>query len=268
MERKYFMEHRLEDIKIPSFDLTGKTALITGGTKGLGYATAVAFAHFGANVAVASRNAENCARVQKELEGIGVKALGIPTDVLDQEQIDCMVAKTVDYFGKIDVLVTAAGIGSTCFAMNMDEAHWDSVLDLDLKALFFSGQAVAKQMAAQGTGGRIINIASAAGVMGSKAMGAYCAAKTAIIGLTKVQALEWGRDNILVNAICPGYFITSLNEEQLTIPKVRQAIEDFTIVKRLARFEEITSAIVWLASNCSGFTTGTHILIDGGAAAN
>jgi NAD(P)-dependent dehydrogenase (short-subunit alcohol dehydrogenase family) len=122
-------------------------------------------------------------------------------------------------------------------------------------------------MIAQGRGGKIINIASAAGVIGAKALGVYCAAKSGIIGLTKSQALEWGRDNILVNAICPGYFMTSLNEAQLSIPKVRKAIEDFTIVKRLASFEEITSAILWLASDCSGFTTGTHILIDGGAAA-
>jgi NAD(P)-dependent dehydrogenase (short-subunit alcohol dehydrogenase family) len=261
------MEEKLGDIKIPSFDLTGKTALITCGTKGLGYATAVAFAHFGANVAVASRDAKRCARVQAELEGIGVKALGVPTDVTRTQDIGDMVKKTVAAFGSINIFVAAAGIGSTMFALDITEEHWDSVLDLDLKGLFFSDQAVAKQMIAQGTGGKIINIASAAGIMGSKAMGAYCAAKTGVIGLTKTQALEWGRDNILVNAICPGYFLTSLNEEQLNVPKTRKAIEAFTIVKRLASFEEITSAIVWLASDCSGYTTGTHILIDGGAAA-
>jgi NAD(P)-dependent dehydrogenase (short-subunit alcohol dehydrogenase family) len=261
------MEHRLNDVKIPKFDLKGKTAIITGGTKGLGYATAVAFAHYGANVVVASRNVDNCARVESELKSIGAAALGIPTDVLIQANLDNMVAKTVEKFGGVDIVVACAGIGSTMFAVNMSEEHWDSVVDLDLRGVFFTDKVVAKQMITQGRGGKIINIASAAGIIGSKAMTAYCAAKAGVVQMTKALALELGRDNILVNAICPGYFLTSLNEEQMAIPKVRKAIEDFTIVGRLASFEEITSAIVWLASDCSGYTTGTHILIDGGAAA-
>lgn len=259
------MEHRFEDVKIPNYSLEGKVAIVTGGTKGLGYATAITFAAYGANVVVASRTPERCERVAKELEEhFHVRALGIPTDVTKVNQIENLIQKTVDVFGKVDIVVANAGIGSTSFAVDVTEEHWDEVVDLDLKAVFFTDQLAAKQMIGQGTGGKIINIASAAGIMGSKALSVYCAAKAGVVNMTKALALEFGRDNILVNAICPGYFKTSLNEKQLDVPKVRKAIEDFTIVKRLANFHEITSGILWLASDCSGYTTGTHLLIDGG----
>lgn len=259
------MLHTLKDITIPKFDLTGKVALITGGTKGLGYATAVVFANYGAKVAIAARTEEDLIRVQKELESIGCEVIAIPTDVLVQSRIGNMVNKTVEKFGKIDILVNAAGRANTVKAVEMTEEKWDEVVDLDLKAVFFVAQAVAKQMILQETGGKIINIASAAGIMGSKGLSNYCAAKSGVIQMTKSMALEWAKYGILVNAICPGYFLTSLNEEQLSKPKVRKAIEDFTAVKRLANLDEVVTPILMLASNHSGYITGTHILIDGGA---
>ncbi len=259
------MLHTLKDITIPSFDLTGKVALITGGSRGLGYATAVTFAHYGAKVAIAARTEEDLNRVTEELKSLGCSCLAIKTDVLEQEQIDNMVAKTVEHFGKIDILVNSAGRASTVKATEMSIDEWDDVVDLDLKALFFVSQAVAKQMIEQGNGGKIINISSAAGVMGSKGIAHYCAAKAGVLHVTKSMALEWAKNGILVNAICPGYFPTTLNEEWLAKPNVKEAIENFTAVKRLATFDEVVAPILLLASNHSGYITGTHILIDGGA---
>lgn len=257
------MLHTLNDIAIPKFDLTGKVALITGGTKGLGYATAVTFAHYGAKVAVAARTAADCARVQSELQSLGCDAIGIPANVLVQEDIDHMVAEAVRHFGRIDILLNNAGCASTAKIMDMTREMWDEVLDLDLKSVFFVAKAVAKQMIAQG-GGKIINTASAAGIMGSKGIAHYCAAKAGVVHVTKSMALEWARDGITVNAICPGYFPTTLNEDMLAVPKVRAGIENHTALKRLARLDEIVAPILLLASDHSGYITGTHILVDGG----
>jgi len=255
----------MEDITIPKFDLTGKIAVITGGTKGLGYATAITFAHYGADVVIASRTAEDCQRVEDEIKSLGRDALGVRADVTDIKQIQHLIDKAVDKFGRIDIMVNNAGNASTVRATEMTEEQWDYLVDLDLKAVFFCAQAAAKQMIKQKTGGKIINIASAAGVMGSKGIAHYSGAKAGVINMTKSMALEWAKDGILVNVICPGYFLTSLNEEWFANPKFLEAVVKFTAVRRLATFDEITAPILLLASDHSGYMTGTHILIDGGA---
>lgn len=261
------MVHTLDDIVVPKFNLDGKVALITGGTKGLGYAIAVTFAHYGAKVAVAARTAEDCIRVQKELQSIGCDAVAIPTDVTVQSQIENMVEKTVQKFGKIDILVNNAGVANTMKAIDVTEADWDFVLDIDLKAVFFVAQCVAKQMIKQGTGGKIVNVSSAAAIIGAKGITNYCAAKAGVVQVTKGMALEWARYGIVVNALCPGYFPTSINEASLADPKVKASIESFTAVKRLGRLDEIVAPILFMVSDHSGYMTGSYILVDGGAAA-
>lgn len=179
-----------------------------------------------------------------------------------------MIDETVRIMGKIDIMVCNAGIGgTTTYAVNVTEENWDNITNTDAKAVFFTGQAAAKQMIKQGHGGRIINISSAAAMGGSNGMMPYCAAKAAVINITKAEALEWARYGITVNVVCPGYVPTSINEGSLDNPKVKKGIEDFTLLKRVGRIDEISGAVLYLASDASSYMTGTHLLIDGGAMA-
>ena len=261
------MAKEFNGITIPQFDLTDKVAIVTGGTKGLGYATAVTLAHFGAKVVVASRTAADCDRVAKELNDAGFTAFACPTDVSKVDQIQNLVDKTVEQFGKLDVIVNNAGSAVTVNAIDMTEDQWDHVLGLDLKAVIFCAQAAAKQMIKQGTGGRIINIASMCGLVGSKAISSYCAAKAGLLNATKALALEWGKYNITINCICPGYFKTDINAYMFDNPGFVKNTAGATALNRFCEMDEITSAIVWLASDHSGYTTGSYVLMDGGTTA-
>jgi len=261
------MQHKLSDIVVPKFDLTGKTAIITGGTKGLGYGMAVTFASYGANVVVAARTTEDCRRVEGELRSLGVKSLGIPTDVTKSDQVDKLIETTVSELGKVDIMVANAGQSATYKAVDLPEEEWDRVIDVDLKGVFLSARAAARQMIKQGTGGRIINTSSAAGLKGSISVAAYCAAKAGVVNLTKALSLEWARYGITVNCICPGYVLTSINEAKLSDPDVIGKIVKFSSMRRLGKIEEIASAALFLASDYSGYMTGTHMLIDGGGGA-
>lgn len=257
----------MEDIVIPHFDLTGKTVVITGGTKGLGYGMALTLAHYGADVVVSSRTAADCARVQKEIEGLGRRSLGVVADVTKISEIDALIERVVQEFGKIDIMICDAGTANTAMAVDMTEEQWDEVVDTDLKGVFFSARAAARQMIAHGTGGKIINIASAAAYEGSKGISHYCAAKAGVLNLTKALAIEWARYGITVNCVCPGYVPTTINESALADPKTAEGIKKFALLRRYGKIEEIAVAVLMLCSDFSGYMTGAPILIDGGGAA-
>lgn len=254
----------LNDVKIPKFDLTGKVAIVTGGTKGLGYGIAVTFAKYGADVVVASRTAADCERVEAELKTLGHRALGVPTDVSKADQVDHLIAKTVETMGKVDIMVCNGGTSTTCPALKLSEQEWDRVMDVDLKGVFLCARAAAKQMVEQGHGGRIINMASAAGLKGSKNVAPYCAAKAGVVNLTRALALEWARYNITVNSVCPSYVLTSINEEALSDPKVRDTILKTIALRRFGTLDEIAAATLYLASDYSGFMSGAFLRLDGG----
>ena len=254
-------------IKIPQFDLSGKVAIVTGGTKGLGLAISTTLAFYGVKVVIASRTAADCERVSGELNAQGCDTFPCPTDITNVESIGKLVAAAVEKYGKLDILVNNAGSAVTAMANDMTEQQWDEVMNLDLKACFFCAQAAAKQMIEQGAGGRIINIASMAGLIGYKAISGYCAAKGGLINLTKALALEWGKYGITVNCVCPGYFKTELNAYMFENEKWCKSITGATCVGRFCELDEITSAIVYLSSDFSGYTTGTYILMDGGTVA-
>lgn len=257
-----------EEFKVPSFDLSGKVAVVTGGSKGLGYGMARTFAHYGANVAICSRSAEECKSAAEEIsQATGKKVIGIVCDVDDNDQIKNMFDQVVKELGAVDICVANAGIASTNYAVNMTEDEFDDVIRTDLRAVFFTDQCAANIMINQGRGGRIINIASAGGVMGARGVASYCAAKGGVVNMSRGLALEWGRFNITVNALCPGYVLTDLNRLQLEIPKIRSGIENFTAFRRLGTIEEVATAALYLASDFAGYTTGTAFLVDGGAAA-
>ncbi|MFZ5753642.1 MAG: SDR family NAD(P)-dependent oxidoreductase [Bacillota bacterium] len=245
------------------FDLSGKVAIVTGATKGIGYGLAVALARYGANIIVVSRNQADCEGTAAEIKGLGREALPVSTDVTSLDQIQNMVKKTINHFGRVDILVNNAGTALTKKAEDITEEDWDRVLNVDLKGVFFCAQAVGKEMIKQKRG-KIINVASILGLVGDRQVLPYCAAKGGVIQLTKALALEWARYNIQVNALCPGYVKTSMNEKELSQEKIYNHIIGKIPVRRIGEVGDMTGAAVFLASEASDYMTGQTLVIDGG----
>lgn len=255
---------------MPSFDLTGKTAIITGGTKGLGFGIATTFAAYGANVVITARtvsDVEDAAKDINENYAKGGRCVGVPADSGKQEDIDKVISTAVAEFGALDILVNNAGIsGKTANILSdeCDEANFDKVISTNLKGIFLFAKAAAKQMAAQGKGGKIINMASVGGLIGGKGVVAYGASKSGTLSLTRTMANEFARYNITVNAVCPGYVVTPLNEDVFSDEEVYKKMASRTAVRRLGTIEEIAGPVLALASDCFSYMTGTYLLLDGG----
>lgn len=255
-----------KEIKKPSFDLTGKVAIITGGTKGIGYGIAATFAMNGCNLVITSRTPADCERTANDIETLyGVKCLGISADSSKKENIDMVVAKAVDAFGKIDILINNAGIsGKTAALLDQSEDDFLKVINTNLKGCFLFAQAVTAQMVKQGIGGKIVNIASVGGLIGGKSVAPYGASKAGVLSLTKTMANEWARYGITVNAVCPGYVITELNQDIFANPDIKSKMEKRIPVRRLGSVEEIAGPVLAMVSDCFSYMTGTYILLDGG----
>lgn len=255
-----------KEIKKPSFDLTGKVAIVTGGTKGIGYGIAATFAMYGCNLVITSRTPADCERTANDIETLyGVKCLGISADSSNKENIDMVVDKTIEAFGKIDILINNAGIsGKTAALLDQTEEDFLKVINTNLKGCFLFAQAVVAQMAKQGNGGKIVNISSVGGLIGGKSVAPYGASKAGVLSLTKTMANEWARYGITVNAVCPGYVITELNEDIFANPEIKAKMEKRTPVRRLGSVEEIAGPVLAMVSDCFSYMTGTYILIDGG----
>lgn len=264
------------DIAMPSFDLTGKTIIVTGGTKGLGHGIAATLAHYGANVVITARTVKDCETVAAELNEKYVRGnnrvIGFPADSSKQADIDNVIAKTIENFGELNILVNNAGIsGKTAKILTdeCDEENFDKVIAVNLKGVFLFAKAAAKQMVTQGKGGKIINIASVGGLVGGPGVVAYGASKAGVISLTKTMGNEFGREGINVIAVCPGYVVTPLNEdiflnEDGTPTKIYELSAKNTAVRRLGEIEEIAGPVCALCSDCFSYMTGTYIVIDGG----
>jgi len=261
------------EIIIPKFDLTGKTAIITGGTRGLGFGIAATYASYGANVVITARTAADVktssAEIQQKYTKGNNRCIGVTADSGKQADIEQIIAQTMDAFGKIDILVNNAGIsGKTANILTdeCDEENFDKVIATNLKGVFLLTKAVVKQMVAQKTGGKIINMAMASvgGLIGGKAVVAYGASKAGVISLTKTMANEFARYNITVNAICPGYVVTPLNEDIFANEEIRKKMEARTAVRRLGTIEEIAGPALAMASDSFSYMTGTYLLLDGG----
>ena len=253
----------------PAFDLTGKTAIVTGGSRGLGYGMARALAQAGSNVVVVSRKEAEAAAAAPEIEkaareaGSTARAVGFATDVTSIPGIDYMVARAVEEFGRLDILVNNAGVALTSKALDVTEEDWDLVLDTNLKGVFFCCQVAGRVMVAQGKG-KIINVASVAGAVGDVSISPYCAAKGGVIQLTKALAVEWARYNVNVNAIGPAYVKTAMNQTDLENEKVYQHIIRKTPMKRLGVADDLAGAVIYLASDASNYVTGHTLFVDGG----
>jgi len=250
--------------KMPNYDLTGKVAIVTGGTKGLGYGIVMALAYYGAKVVITSRHQDDCDKVAKEVVEMGGEAIGIKTDVQVKAELDNLVVKTVEKYGKLDIMVNNAGVAITKPILDMDEVDYNTVLDSNLRSVYYGSAAAAKQMINQGNGGRIINMASMGGLVGTKNISTYGASKAAVLNLTKGMAIEFGKYNITVNSVCPGYVKTALNAEILDNPKYQEKMFKKIPLKRWGEVQEVAAIVLFLASDFSGIMTGSYVLADMG----
>ena len=250
-------------MKFPTFDLTGKVALVTGSTQGIGRAVALGMANAGADVVVVGRSVDNCNAVAGEIRDMGRRALAVPTDITDQAAVQRMVDAAVAEFGHIDVLVNNAGSAVTRKAEELTMEEWDYVTDVDLRSAFMVAQAVGKVMIRQ-NGGRIINTVSVYGYVGGKLVLPYLAAKGGLAQVTKGLAMEWAKYNINVNAFVPGYIRTPMNDKELENEKVYNSIIRKIPARRLGTVEDMIGGMIFLASDASDYVTGAFLAVDGG----
>lgn len=240
-----------------------RVAIVTGGGSGIGRAIALALAADRCAIAIFDRNTRNGAAVASEIERSGQRARAYEIDVTVSGGVHQAVEEVVKTFGRIDVLVNNAGIGVLGSVEELAEEEWDRVMSVNVKSVFLCSRAVIPHMAARG-GGRIINVASVAGLVASPGRAAYCASKGAVVMLTRAMALDCAPRNINVNSICPGVVITPMTEKSLRDPADRQRRIDGTPLKRLAQPEEIAPAAVYLAGPGGSFVTGSTLVVDGG----
>ncbi|HPA39498.1 MAG TPA: 2-dehydro-3-deoxy-D-gluconate 5-dehydrogenase KduD [Phenylobacterium sp.] len=244
------------------FDLSGKTAIVTGANTGLGQGIAQALAMAGADIAAVGRTAP--AETQQAVEALGRRFVAISADLSSMEPIGRVLDETVAAFGGVDILVNNAGIIRRNDALEFTEDDWDAVMDVNLKTTFFLTQAVAKQMLAQGRGGKIINVASMLSYQGGIRVASYTASKSGLAGITKLLANEWAAKGINVNAIAPGYFATN-NTEALRADEGRtRDIMARIPAGRWGEPSDLGGAAVFLASAASDYVHGTLLPVDGG----
>jgi NAD(P)-dependent dehydrogenase (short-subunit alcohol dehydrogenase family) len=248
----------------PDFSLNGRVALITGGSRGIGKATALGFARAGADVAIVSRTLPDLESVAAEIRDMGRKALPVAAHIGKLEQIKSLVQTVQKEFGKIDILVNGAGTSPALGPMlDMEERLWDSIMNLNLKGLVFLSQAVARIMRAHG--GSIINVASINSYMHEPNVGAYSISKAAVVQATKIMAEEWAKYNIRVNAVAPGQIHTRLGDSIFeAMPDYKKVFLDRVPMRRIGDPNEIVGAMIYLASDASSYVTGTTIVVDGG----
>ncbi len=248
----------------PIFDLTDKVAIITGGTRGIGLAIAEAFVGAGAKVMVASRKQENVEAAVMQLRQSGGDVLGVTAHTGSSEAVEALVARTVEAFGGVDILVNNAATNPHFGPiLTAEESHWDKILDVNVKGYFRMVKACVPAMQQRG-GGKIINLASIAGRIPLPGMGAYSVSKAAVLMLTEVLAVELASLNIQVNAIAPGLVKTKFSAALWQNPQIYEAVTRAIPQRRMAEPEEIAGIALYLASPASSFTTGATILVDGG----
>lgn len=256
----------LNGVMIPDYDLTGKTAIVTGGSSGIGRAAAIQLAACGAAVAIASLPAEDCYTVRDEIEALGGRAIAVPTDVSDPAQVDALMDTVVRELGGLDILINNAGIGGAVLPLlEQSPEEFDKVLRVNLKGIFLCAKAAAAQMIRQGRGGRIVNTCSIAYIEGRGFHGPYGAAKGGVSTLTRTMAAEWAEYGINVTAVAPGLTRTPINDGLVEDKAVLQTFLDKIPLGRMARPWEIAAMMLFLASPAASFVTGTTIIVDGGA---
>lgn len=242
----------------PSFRLDGRRALVSGASRGIGLGCAVALAEAGAEVVMAARGAKTLNAAVDEIVSAGLKARALVLDVTDLDAVQQVVAAE----GPFDVLCNSAGLARHASALDTVEADFDAVMDVNVRAAFFLAREVARGMV--GRGGSIIQISSQMGHVGGIDRTVYCATKHAVEGMTKAMAIEWGKEAIRVNTICPTFIRTPLTESTFANPERLAWIMDKIKLDRVGEVEDVMGAVVFLASDASAMITGSALLIDGG----
>ncbi|QIZ07743.1 SDR family NAD(P)-dependent oxidoreductase [Priestia megaterium] len=255
------------------FDLTGQTAIVTGGGSGLGRVMSLALAEAGANVVVASRRTEVCENVVREIEALGGQAHALALDVTDPDSVVQGVEKAVSHFGKIEILVNSSGTVFETPATEMPLKQWQAMLDTNVTGTFLMCQAVGKHMI-ENEYGKIINISSSIGFKGvdPEAVDSvgYTTSKGAVMTLTKDLAVKWGRHGVFVNSIAPGVFTTGMNNPEIPGTLVHKAgpfIASQVPVRRLGSDNDLVGALLYFASAASDYCTGQILVLDGGLGA-
>ena len=245
--------------------LAGKVALVTGASRGIGKAIAIALAQAGADVACAATRAENARATVDEILALGRKAVAVGAQVENAAQVAAMVKRASDALGVVDILVNNAGISSVKPVLDMTEADWDDVMDINAKSAFLCSQAVAKQLVAHKRPGAVLNIGSISGINAFPRRLTYCASKAAMHQMTKVMAVEWAPLGIRVNCLAPGYILTDIAEGLS-----QQGLLDLSAIRKrvpqgdLGRAEDMSATAVFMCSDEAHYMTGSIVAVDGG----
>lgn len=245
------------------FDLGGRLALVTGAGSGLGRQFATTLAAAGATVALAARRRHKLEETAAEVQAAGGQAHILELDVTDSRSVSDCFAALEELTGAPDIVVNNAGIARAAYAVEFAEEDWDAVIDTNLKGVFLVAQAAARSMIAANKGGSIINIASILGLRVTKTLAAYSAAKSGVVQLTKALALEFVRQNIRVNAIAPGYFVTEMNAEEFAHGGDKRVAQSVPM-GRVGELAEISGPLLLLASDAGSYMTGSVLAVDGG----
>ncbi|NOX74715.1 MAG: SDR family oxidoreductase [Alphaproteobacteria bacterium] len=244
----------------PSTDLSGKSALVTGGSSGIGLGAGVALARAGAQVTLAARGAGRLAKVVDQMQAEGLAASALVMDVADIVATAAQVAAS----GPFDILVNSAGMARHSAATETTEEDFDAVMNINLRGAYFLTQAVAKGMIMAGRGGSLINISSQMAHVGGVERALYCASKFAVEGFTKAMAIEFGAAGIRVNTICPTFILTPLTQPTFDDPDKRAWVERKIKLGRAGEIEDIMGAVLYLACDLSKLVTGSALMVDGG----
>jgi NAD(P)-dependent dehydrogenase (short-subunit alcohol dehydrogenase family) len=248
-------------------ELNGKTAVIVGGTSGIGRAIALGLAEAGADVIPTARRSAEVDSTAGEVESLGRRSLRITSDVTDRASLERLLHETVEIFGKVDILVNSAGRTKRTRTLDLDEKEWNDILETNLTGIMRTCQIFGRHMVSRGYG-RIVNVASIGSFIAMLEVAAYSASKAAVLSLTQSLALEWAGRGVCVNAIVPGVFQTGLNRDMLIGAVRGQEWLMRTPMKRFGEVQELVGAAIYLASDAASFTTGSALVVDGGILAS
>lgn len=246
------------------FDLTGKKAVVTGAGRGIGKAVALGLANAGADIGLVSRSESELNEVAEIVRALGRRAVVAASDLTETPGIAPLVDRLARDLGGIDILVNNAGTNIPQDSVEVTEAAWDTVIDINLKAAFFMAQAVGNTMIDQGRGGRIINMTSQTGSVALIKRAAYCASKAGLNLVTKVLAMEWGPHQILVNAVAPTFVETEMTKDMLADPQFREYAMAKNVLNRFGTTDDVAGAVIYLASPAASLITGHVLMVDAG----